>query len=62
MTEKTRTELRLVLPDLPHERDACVARLESQLGSERGITRGHDRVLSAATSSVDFTVLSLGTI
>jgi Cd2+/Zn2+-exporting ATPase len=41
MTEKTRIELRLVLPDLPDERDACVARLESRLGSERGIARGH---------------------
>ncbi|MCE9606027.1 MAG: heavy metal translocating P-type ATPase [Planctomycetia bacterium] len=41
MTEKTRIELRLVLPDLPDERDACVARLESRLGRERGITRGH---------------------
>ncbi|MCE9605499.1 MAG: cadmium-translocating P-type ATPase [Planctomycetia bacterium] len=41
MTEKTRIELRLVLPDLPDERDACVARLESRLGRQRGITRGH---------------------
>ena len=35
MTEKTRLELRLVLRDLPHEGDACVARLEARPG--RGV-------------------------
>ena len=41
MTDKVRVELRLVLPDIPDERDACVARLESRLGRERGLSRGH---------------------
>ena len=41
MTQKVRIELRIVLPDLPDERDACVARLESRLGRERGLSRGH---------------------
>lgn len=41
MAEKTRIELRLALPDLPDERDACVQRLELKLGGEPGITRGH---------------------
>jgi len=41
MTEETRIELRLVLPDIPDERDACVARLESRLGREPGVVRSH---------------------
>lgn len=41
MTEKARIELHLILPDIPGERDACVARLQSRLGGVRGISRGH---------------------
>lgn len=41
MTQKVRLELRLILPDVPDERDACVARLESQLGEAPGLSRGH---------------------
>lgn len=41
MTQKVRIELRVVLPDIPDERDACVARLEFRLGRERGLSRGH---------------------
>lgn len=41
MTDETRIDLRLVLPDIPDERDACVARLESRLGREPGVIRAH---------------------
>ena len=41
MTDKVRIELRIILPDIPDERDACVARLESRLGRERGLSRSH---------------------
>jgi len=41
MANKTLIELRVILPDIPDERDACVARLTARLSRERGITRGH---------------------
>ncbi|GEM_PF-3296017 len=41
MAKKTLIELRVILPDIPDEQDACVVRLEARLGRERGITRGH---------------------
>ncbi|HMO83590.1 MAG TPA: heavy metal translocating P-type ATPase [Lacipirellulaceae bacterium] len=34
-------ELRLLLPEIPDARDACVRRLEQLIGRERGITRTH---------------------
>ena len=37
----TRLDLEVLLPDLPDARDACVARLESLIGTERGIVRAH---------------------
>lgn len=41
MTETTRIELHLILPDIPGERDACVVRLQARLGGVKGISRGH---------------------
>ena len=42
MTEtKLTIELKLLLPDVPDTRDACVRRLEALIGRERGITRAH---------------------
>lgn len=37
----TRLDLEILLPEVPHARDACVARLESLIGAERGIVRAH---------------------
>jgi Cd2+/Zn2+-exporting ATPase len=36
-----RTDLRLLLPDVPDARDACVERLSNQLGEQRGILNAH---------------------
>ena len=38
---RTRIELRVLLPDVPDQRDACVARLEGMLGEHRGVVRAH---------------------
>jgi Cd2+/Zn2+-exporting ATPase len=38
---KTRIDLPLLLPDVPDERDACVARLETLLARGKGIVRAH---------------------
>lgn len=66
MTEKTRLELRVILPDLPDERDACVARLETKLGCEPGITRGHVVYEDGSPANLclhyDPTVLSLAQV
>ncbi|MEQ1854942.1 MAG: heavy metal translocating P-type ATPase [Longimicrobiales bacterium] len=41
MKRTVRTDLRLLLPDVPDARDACVERLRSQLGQEKGILNAH---------------------
>lgn len=41
MKSKTRLELSLLLPDVPDERDACVARLRTLLADKPGITSTH---------------------
>ncbi len=41
MKDTFRIELRLLLPEVEDERDACVARLTDRLGQEPGLMRGH---------------------
>ncbi len=41
MSDKTRISLNLILPEVPDERDACVARLRSRLDGVQGISRSH---------------------
>ncbi|MFT3705627.1 MAG: heavy metal translocating P-type ATPase [Agriterribacter sp.] len=39
--EKTRINLNILLPEIPHERDECVNRIISNLSSKRGIEKVH---------------------
>ena len=43
MTEKLRIDLQILLPDLPHEADACVGRLVNELEGRNGIEKVHVR-------------------
>lgn len=39
--QQLRLDLPVLLPEVPHERDACVGRLESMLGKKQGIMESH---------------------
>ena len=41
MIEKTRIEIRVVLPDVPDSRDQCVHRLADLLAAKKGIDSAH---------------------
>ena len=41
MTRRLRLDLPLLLPEIPDEQDACVARLESMLGEKQGVEDAH---------------------
>ena len=41
MTERLRLDLALLLPEVPDARDACVRRLEDEIGGKQGILESH---------------------
>ncbi|MHB1170080.1 MAG: heavy metal translocating P-type ATPase [Longimicrobiales bacterium] len=41
MTERLRLDLALLLPDVPDARDACVRRLEEEIGGKQGVLKSH---------------------